>query len=299
MPGREQRKVSPMQKALKNYLAIASGLTEVSKRAAKEAAKQLTKTSGATVEQVQTLAEDLLTTGLSNRESMVKLVRYEVDRALGLVGLATADEVEQLTSRIHELEQKLRAAEGRGGTATAAPPTAVKKVAKKVAVAKPEQLKAEAVQAAADIKSAADADQVKPRDMADSDTKTVQPVAFASPATATASAPVTSAAPKPAAAAKSAAGKSAAGKSAAGKSAAPKPAPPKSAPASAKATPAKSSAAKGAKAAKSAKSAPAKKSAKAAPAGAKLPARKSTAKSAPATAAPTSAKAAPTKVSAP
>src|SRR4051794_10647931 len=103
-----------MQQALKNYLAIATGLSDVSKKKAREAAKRLAKQGGATVEQVQALTEDLVTTGLSNRESLVKLVRYEVDRALGLVGLATAEEVEQLTSRIRELEKALRTAERRG-----------------------------------------------------------------------------------------------------------------------------------------------------------------------------------------
>jgi len=105
-----------MQEALKNYLAIATGLSEVSKKRAKSAAKKLAKSGGATAQQVQALTEDLLATGLANRESLVNLVRYEVDRALGLVGLATQEEVEQLTSRIRELERALRAAEVGAGT---------------------------------------------------------------------------------------------------------------------------------------------------------------------------------------
>src|SRR5215218_4812434 len=114
-----------MQEALKNYLAIATGLSNVSRKKAKATAKKLAKSGGATVEQVQALTEDLLATGLANRESLVNLVRYEVDRALGMVGLATQEEVEQLNKRIRELERALRAAEvgatpGTSGTEAAA-----------------------------------------------------------------------------------------------------------------------------------------------------------------------------------
>ncbi|HEV2086867.1 MAG TPA: hypothetical protein VGR21_01015 [Cryptosporangiaceae bacterium] len=109
-----------MQEALKSYLALATGLTEVSKKRAKAAAKKLAKSGGATVEQVQSLTEDLLATRQSNREAMVRLVRYEIDRALGKVGLATADEVEQLNARVRQLEQQVRDAER---AAAAASPT--------------------------------------------------------------------------------------------------------------------------------------------------------------------------------
>jgi polyhydroxyalkanoate synthesis regulator phasin len=170
-----------MQKALKNYLAIASGVTEVSKKAAKQAAKNLAGTTGATASQVQALAEDLLSAGLSNRESLVKLVRYEVDRALGLVGLATADEVEHLTGRIHELEKQLRAAESRTPAPARSAEPAPKTAAKKVVVSKPDQLKAEAVQTAAAVKAAAGADQNKPAAASASDVKSVPVATFTSP----------------------------------------------------------------------------------------------------------------------
>jgi polyhydroxyalkanoate synthesis regulator phasin len=97
-----------MQDALKTYLTMASGLSEVSRKRAKAAAKKLAKQGGATVEQVQALTDDLLSSSRANRESLTTLVRYEIDRALGAVGLATVDEVETLTARIHELEAELR-----------------------------------------------------------------------------------------------------------------------------------------------------------------------------------------------
>jgi polyhydroxyalkanoate synthesis regulator phasin len=99
-----------MQDALRTYLAMANGLTEVSRKGARAAAKKLAKQGGGAVEQVQALTEELLSTSRANRESITTLVRYEVDRALGLVGLATVEEVENLTARIHELEAQLRSA---------------------------------------------------------------------------------------------------------------------------------------------------------------------------------------------
>src|SRR5262249_43311129 len=54
--------------------------------------------------------EDLLKTSAANREAVTKLVRFELDRALGAVGLATADEVATLNARVRELEAQLRVA---------------------------------------------------------------------------------------------------------------------------------------------------------------------------------------------
>jgi polyhydroxyalkanoate synthesis regulator phasin len=117
--GRDDGEVSAMQDALKTYLAMATGLTEVSRKRAKDAAKMLAKQGGATIEQVQALTDDLLSTSRGNRESLTTLVRYEIDRALGAVGLATVDEVQALTTRIHELEAELRASRQGSGSRAA------------------------------------------------------------------------------------------------------------------------------------------------------------------------------------
>lgn len=97
-----------MRDALKSYLALASGLTELTRLRALAAAKALVTQGEATAEQVSALAEDLLAQTRQNREAVVALVSYEVDRTLGRVGLATADEVGQLTERIRELEIQVR-----------------------------------------------------------------------------------------------------------------------------------------------------------------------------------------------
>ncbi|MFI9643361.1 phasin family protein [Micromonospora sp. NPDC051925] len=101
-----------MQDAWRAYLELALGLTEAPRKRAQDAARRLAGTGGATAVQLQALAEELVATGAANREALTKLVRFEVDRALGAVGLATADEVAELTRRVHELERQLRAAKG-------------------------------------------------------------------------------------------------------------------------------------------------------------------------------------------
>ncbi|WP_240762753.1 hypothetical protein [Micromonospora sp. HM134] len=104
-----------MQDAWRAYLELALGLTEAPRKRAQDAARRLAGTGGATAVQLQALAEELLATGAANREALTKLVRFEVDRALGAVGLATADEVAELTRRVHELERQLREAKGAPG----------------------------------------------------------------------------------------------------------------------------------------------------------------------------------------
>ncbi|MFI5911099.1 hypothetical protein [Dactylosporangium sp. NPDC051541] len=96
------------QEAWRAYLELAYGMTEATTKKATKTVRRLVGKSGATAEQLQAMAEDLLRAGSSNREALTKLVRYELDRALGAVGLATADEVSALTARVHELEAQLK-----------------------------------------------------------------------------------------------------------------------------------------------------------------------------------------------
>ena len=106
-----------MQDAWRAYLEMALGLTEAPRKRAQKVAGELVNRGGATAAQLQGLVEDLMSTGMANREALTNIVRYEVDRALGKVGLATADEVEDLTTRVRDLERQLRAAQGRADAA--------------------------------------------------------------------------------------------------------------------------------------------------------------------------------------
>jgi polyhydroxyalkanoate synthesis regulator phasin len=106
--------------ALKSYLALAGGVTEVTRQRALDAAKALVASGEAAAEQVTSLAEDLLTQTRQNREAVVALVGFEVDRALGRVGLASADEVAELTQRVRALEAQLQGGGGIAGSTPAA-----------------------------------------------------------------------------------------------------------------------------------------------------------------------------------
>jgi polyhydroxyalkanoate synthesis regulator phasin len=138
-----------MQDAWRAYLELALGVTEASRKKAEKVARKLVGKGGATAAQVQGFAEELLATSRGNREGLARLVRYEVDRALGTLGLATREEVTELSGRVKDLERQVRQAQTRAAAAdpvaagspvaraTAAAPApakAVKKVAaKKVA----------------------------------------------------------------------------------------------------------------------------------------------------------------------
>ncbi|MDP9466349.1 MAG: hypothetical protein M3P31_03785, partial [Actinomycetota bacterium] len=108
-----------MRDALKSYLALAAGVTDLTRQTALTAARALVSQGEATAEQVTGLAEDLLAQTRQNREAVVALVSYEVDRALARVGLASADEVVTLTQRARELEEQLQVAAATVGASAA------------------------------------------------------------------------------------------------------------------------------------------------------------------------------------
>ncbi|MFI7606075.1 phasin family protein [Micromonospora sp. NPDC049366] len=108
-----------MQDAWRAYLELAMGLTEAPRKKAQDVVRRLAGSGGATAAQLQALGEELVSTGMANRDALTKLVRFEVDRALGAVGLATAEEVADLTRRVHELERQLR--EARAATPATGP----------------------------------------------------------------------------------------------------------------------------------------------------------------------------------
>jgi polyhydroxyalkanoate synthesis regulator phasin len=113
----KREEIRAMQDAWRAYLDLALGFTEASRKQATKVARRLMGKGGATADQLQAMTEDLVKTSLANRESLTRLVRLELDRALSRVGLATAEEVADLTSRVRDLEQRLRAAQPAAATA--------------------------------------------------------------------------------------------------------------------------------------------------------------------------------------
>ena len=149
-----------MLDALRGYVQLATGLTEVTMAKAREAAAALlaqgldlgnvpdvpgkdSAVSAATVaaSQVQGLADDLLETSKQNRELLTGLVRTEVDRAAGRLGFVREEELAAVRRHVSRLETQLaevRAQIGAGALGTpAASAPAPAPVKKKVPPAAP------------------------------------------------------------------------------------------------------------------------------------------------------------------
>jgi polyhydroxyalkanoate synthesis regulator phasin len=112
--------------ALRGYVQLATGLTEVTVAKAREAGAALlsqgldlekvpdvpgrdSAVSAATVaaSQVQGLADDLLETSKQNRELLTGLVRTEVDRAAGRLGFVREEELAAVRRHVSRLETQL------------------------------------------------------------------------------------------------------------------------------------------------------------------------------------------------
>jgi hypothetical protein len=134
--------------ALRGYLQLANGLTDVTRQRALAAAKALAA-SGTEVltdassvpsnvsRQVQALADDLLATSRSNRDLLVGLVRSEVERTVGVLGLASGDDMESVAVHVRRIERRVDDIDARLKAAVGlAEPTPAKPAAKKAAVKK-------------------------------------------------------------------------------------------------------------------------------------------------------------------
>src|SRR5438067_477832 len=73
---------SMVRDAVRGYLALAGGLTEVTAARARAAARSLVEQGEATASQVTALAEDLVATSRRNRESLVLVIRHEAEQAV-------------------------------------------------------------------------------------------------------------------------------------------------------------------------------------------------------------------------
>ncbi len=114
--------------ALRGYVQLANGLTDVTRQRALQAARQMldqggdvvdlavsTAVSGGVARQAQALAEDLLATSRTNRDLMIGLIRTEVERAVARLGLVGADELAAMIRVVDRLQSQLDAAIAFGG----------------------------------------------------------------------------------------------------------------------------------------------------------------------------------------
>jgi polyhydroxyalkanoate synthesis regulator phasin len=87
------------------YLRALASLTEMTRTQAERIAGRLVKQGEVQSGQVGKVAEDLVRRTQKNREVVGRLVQREVKRQLGMLGIATRDEVARLQQRIRALEQ--------------------------------------------------------------------------------------------------------------------------------------------------------------------------------------------------
>ena len=134
--------------SVRGYVQLASGLTELTRARATEAANGLLSLQGAGMEsgsklavQVSALAEELLAAATANRHNLTALVRSEVDAAVNRIGLVPAEQLQESQAEVAALRAELtalRASSSKGSTVkkTAAKKTAAKKTAAKKTAAR-------------------------------------------------------------------------------------------------------------------------------------------------------------------
>jgi polyhydroxyalkanoate synthesis regulator phasin len=103
------------------YLQALASLSDLTRTQAERVAALLAKQGEVQSAQVGRVAEDLMRRTQKNREIMSRLVQREVKRQLGVLGMATRDEVARLQQRVRALEQEVeRASKGAASRAAAA-----------------------------------------------------------------------------------------------------------------------------------------------------------------------------------
>jgi polyhydroxyalkanoate synthesis regulator phasin len=100
------------------YLQALASLSDLTRAQADRVAALLAKQGEVQSAQVGRVAEDLMRRTQKNREIMTRLVQREVKRQLGVLGMATRDEVARLQQRVRALEQELERASRAGASAT-------------------------------------------------------------------------------------------------------------------------------------------------------------------------------------
>ncbi|MFG1628038.1 polyhydroxyalkanoate synthesis protein PhaF [Kribbella sp. NPDC049227] len=139
--------------ALRGYVQLASGLTEVTRQRAQAAAKALLQQTGADTlttgltSKVSELTDEIVATSKSNRQLLQAIVSNEVEGAVARLGFVRSEEVAGLTRRVQKLEQELaeeRAAWPAGDVAAHGPKAATKNAAAKKAAKKAAAKKAAA-----------------------------------------------------------------------------------------------------------------------------------------------------------
>lgn len=107
----------PNLSTVRNYLEMATGLTEASAAKAMEVAGSLisqgmslgNKQPADVASSVAQAADDLMAQSKTNRDLLIGLIRTEVDKAIGRVGFVREDELAALRARVERIESLLTA----------------------------------------------------------------------------------------------------------------------------------------------------------------------------------------------
>ena len=124
--------------SVRGYVQLASGLSELTRARATEAAHGLLSLQGTGIEtggklavQVSALAEELLVAATTNRHNLTALVRSEVDAAVNRLGLVSTEKLAESQAEAARLRAEVEALRSASSRATAAKKTAPKKTAAK------------------------------------------------------------------------------------------------------------------------------------------------------------------------
>ena len=99
-----------MASGREQYIQALASLSDLTRGQAERVAALLAKQGEVQSAQVGRVAEDLMRRTQKNREIMTRLVQREVKRQLGVLGMATRDEVARLQQRVRALEQAVERA---------------------------------------------------------------------------------------------------------------------------------------------------------------------------------------------
>ena len=116
-----------MPSAREQYLQALASLSDLTRTQAERVASLLAKQGEVQSAQVNRVTEDLMRRTQKNREILTRLVQREVKRQLGVLGMASRDELARLQQRVRALEQEVeRSAKPSARTRAAASGSATK-----------------------------------------------------------------------------------------------------------------------------------------------------------------------------
>ena len=154
--------------SVRGYVQLASGLSELTRARATEAARGLLSLQVSGVEtgsklavQVSALAEELLAAATANRHNLTALVRSEVDAAVNRIGLVPAEQLQESQAELAAARSELAALRSASSGKTTAKKAAVKKTPAKRTVVKTSAAKTSAVSKTAVKKTAANSSAAK------------------------------------------------------------------------------------------------------------------------------------------